>query len=87
MNTKEYVRTCGRLSTTLWNEDGKLLGRSVSIDVYSNDNDDRFLRVCGSKSRIADRKLTQAERDEMFDSDDNQEFDLACKIMHLTHSF
>jgi len=45
------------------------------------------LRVCGSKSRIADRKLTQAERDEMFDSDDNQEFDLACKIMHLTHSF
>lgn len=82
---KEYVRTCGKMSTTVYAGE-KRLGHYVSIEVYKDANDDRFLRVEGCR-KMADKKLSDAQRSALYDADGINEFDLACKIMGLQHSF
>ena len=54
---KQFIRSCGPISTTAWKDD-TLLGRAVGVDVVGDDHGRRWLRVTGTGVAFCDKEIS-----------------------------
>lgn len=80
---KQFVRTCGNISTTAWNN-YKRIGHAVSVDVMKDpETEQRYLRLCGAAKRC-DIKISREVNLQLRDCEDQEEAVTAFRMFGLT---